>query len=389
MKRLFAPAIAVWVLYGTGQATAQTAHYEARKHYTTYNGPGREVPEPEGTQEIRLAYFGPADADHPEGGDAWLAARLAIEDANAAGGYRGFPFRLVPVWSENPWGTGVAHLARLVYSEPIWAVIGSIDGASTHLVEQVVAKARIPLVNPYSTDKTIHMANVPWMFSCVPGDHRLAEVLAQAVSTNEPWAMVSSTGHDSRVFVAELKKMLSRNGSGPSFHYWMSPTDSNPDIVNRLISARAPAVVIVAGSLETARLVKRLRTAGYSGTVFGGPSMGRRHFVEAAGTAGENVLFPLTGNALPESFSARFQKRYGRTTDFASIHTYDAVRLVADAVRRGGLNRARIRDALVELSPWAGHSGTVRWDPLGQNDRSVQLGTILEGRILPTAAVHH
>jgi ABC-type branched-subunit amino acid transport system substrate-binding protein len=111
--------------------------------------------------------------------------------------------------------------------------------------------------------------------------------------------------------------------------------------------------------------------------------MGRRHFIEAAGKAGEDVLFPLTGNVLPESFSTRFQKRYGRMVDYASIHTYDAVRLIIDAVRQGGLNRARIRDALVELSPWAGESGTVQWDPLGQNDRLVRLGTIHEGRVVP------
>ncbi len=389
MRHVVASAIAISLICGTGSAGAQTAHYEARKHHTSYNGPGREAPEPENLPEVRIAYFGPADADHPEGGDAWLAARLAIEDANAAGGYRGLPFRLVPVWSENPWGTGVARLARLVYSEPIWAVIGSIDGASTHLVEQVVAKARIPLINPYSTDKTIHLANVPWMFSCVPGDHRLAAVLSQALLANESWTLVSSTEHDSRVFVAELTGILSRYGSGPSSHCWTSPVESDLDIVNQLISTRVSAVVIVAGPLETARLVESLRTAGYSGSIFGGPAMGRRRFIEAVGKAGEDVLFPLTGNALPESFSARFQKRCGRTADYASIHTYDAVRLVTDAVRRGGLNRARIRDALVDLSPWAGESGTVQWDPLGQNDRPVRLGAVHEGRVLPTTAVHH
>ena len=163
----------------------------------------------------------------------------------------------------------------------------------------------------------------------------------------------------------------------------MNPTYIDRDIVNRLISNRVPAAVVVAGPFETARLVARLRTAGYTGSIFGGPSMGRRRFFETAGAAGENVLFPLTGNELCESFSARFQKRYGRTSDYASAHTYDAVRLITDAVRRGGLNRARIRDALVELSPWSGRSGMVRWDPLGQNDRAAGLGTIKEGRVVP------
>jgi branched-chain amino acid transport system substrate-binding protein len=377
------------VVLGTLAVSAQDVHFEARKHRTSYNGPGRDVPEPDDLHSIQIAYFGPANPDHLEGGDAWLAAELAIEDANAAGGYRGLPFRLVPVWSENPWGTGVARLARLVYSEPIWAVIGSIDGASTHLVEQVVAKARIPLVNPFSTDKTIHLANVPWMFSCVPGDHQMVGTMASALSENESWALVSTTDHDSRVFVAELTNMLSRNGSGPSAKFSLNASDGAQDIVDRLLSTRAPAIVIVARPLVTAALVEHLRAAGYSGSIFGGPSMGRRRFVEAVGTAGEDVVFPLTGNALSEKFSVRYQKRYGRTADYTSFHAYDAVRLVADAVKRGGLNRARIRDAIAELSPWTGESGTIQWDPLGQNDRSVRLGTIKKGRVVPASVSSH
>ena len=113
----------------------------------------------------------------------WCAACLAIEEANQAGGYEGLPFRLVPGWSGNPWGSGITAVTRMVYSQKVWAVIGGIDGPSTHLAEQVVAKARLPLLSPGSTDKTVNLANVPWMFSCVPDDHLLAPVL---VSWGQP-----------------------------------------------------------------------------------------------------------------------------------------------------------------------------------------------------------
>ncbi len=42
--------------------------------------------------------------------------------------------------------------------------------------------------------------------------------------------------------------------------------------------------------------------------------------------------------------------------------------LAAEAVRRGGLSaRARINDALRQLSPWEGVSGWIRWDNSGMN----------------------
>ena len=100
----------------------------------------------------------------------WCAASLAVEQANEAGGYRGLPFRLMPAWSDNPWGSGVKELTRLVFEDKIWAIVGGADGPTTHLAEQVAVKAGLPLINPVSTDKTVNLTNVPWIFSCTPQD---------------------------------------------------------------------------------------------------------------------------------------------------------------------------------------------------------------------------
>jgi ABC-type branched-subunit amino acid transport system substrate-binding protein len=112
----------------------------------------------------------------------WRAACLAIDQANQTGGYRGAPFRLVAGWAENPWGSGVTQITRMVYVHNVWAIIGGIDGPSTHLAEQVAAKARLTLLSPVCTDRTANLANVPWMFSCLPQDHLQAPVLAEAIA---------------------------------------------------------------------------------------------------------------------------------------------------------------------------------------------------------------
>jgi hypothetical protein len=41
------------------------------------------------------------------------------------------------------------------YEDKVWAIIGGIDGATTHLAEQVAAKAQLTLVNPVATDRSI------------------------------------------------------------------------------------------------------------------------------------------------------------------------------------------------------------------------------------------
>jgi ABC-type branched-subunit amino acid transport system substrate-binding protein len=374
-----------------GPNAPEEPFFQLRQHEAEYAGPGRDDPPPEQIDEILLGYFGPSDPAHPEGGDMWIAAQLAIQQANREGGYHGKPFRIVPRWSENPWGTGVAQVVRMVYRDKVWAIVGGIDGPSTHLAEQVVAKARLPLVSPVSTDKSANLANVPWLFSLAPGDHLLAPLLAEAIAEGvhqKRFVLVSATDHDSRLLTAELTRCLTARRMLPRYHYQSDPAaqDTAP-LVTRLLEAGPDAVVLVADGEHGARLLVAMRDAGFRGAVFGGPAMGKRRFPETAGDAAEGVRFPLlyTPPEPADEFTKAFKNRTGRLSDYAAAHTYDAFRLLVAAVRKGGLNRARIRDALGELSPWSGASGMVKWDPLGSNTRAPTLGTVRDGRVLAAA----
>jgi len=369
------------------QGEPNQPYFDARQQPMEYVGPGREEPEPANLREVRIGYFGPSDLAHPKGGDIWRAVSLAIEEANAEGGYRGLPFRVIPVWSENPWGTGVSKVARLAYYDKVWAMIGGIDGPSTHLAEQVVAKARLTLINPASTDKTVNLAGVPWMFSALPGDHLAAPVIGEALlARREAFVILAATDHDPHMFLVELRKFLATRGTGPIFEYeFKSRTQDFSELAERVARARAGAVVLLAGPIDSGRLLATLRDKGFTGQVLGGPWMGRRAFLAAAGSTSEGVLIPLLDDPATgfQSFAAKFQSRFDVFPDFATAQAYDATRLLITAIRKAGLNRARIRDAVQELSPWHGVSGTIVWDPVGQNMRKVRLGRIQRGRLLP------
>jgi ABC-type branched-subunit amino acid transport system substrate-binding protein len=336
---------------------------------------------------VRVAYFGPDDPAHATGGDLWLAASLAVEEINAAGGCRGLPLRLLPAWSENPWGTGISRLARMAYDDGVWAIIGSIDGASTHLAEQVVAKARLSLINPAGADSSVNLANVPWIFSCLPADDIQSAVLAEAITAGEGGeaiTLVSATDHDSRHTAAELKRYLAQRGEALPHHLEFHPGSGDPDELAGSVAATRPrSVVILAGPVESARVLRAIRASLPGATFYGGSAMGRRAFIERAGPSREGVLFPhpcdpSTGTS---SFATAFSDRFGAPPDCAAAQTYDAIHLTAAAINAAGLNRAQIRDALEALSPWKGVAGEIRWGSLGQNDRTVRMATIREGRV--------
>jgi branched-chain amino acid transport system substrate-binding protein len=317
----------------------------------------------------------------------WCAASLAIDEANKAGGYQGRPFRLVTGWSENPWGTGVTAVARMAYEEQVWAMVGGIDGPSTHLAEQVVAKARLVLMNPVASDKSINMASVPWMFSCVPLDDAQAEVLAEALAgqaRGEPFVVVSAVDHDSYVFTVELLKALKEHKLAPAYHFQCDLRD--PDsrtALDHVVRINPTSLVLVADVGSSAAALGQLRAKGYKGVVLGGPWMGRRRFVEEAGKAGEGVLFPYLcePSAKRDAFEERFAERFGRRPDYSAAHTYDALGLVIAAIRKGGLDRARIGEVVRETMSWQGVSGSVSWSPAGANLRRPRLGTISGGTV--------
>jgi len=387
----------------TRELLPRQVFFDARKHQTSYEGPGREERSPTDVKEVLIGYFGPGTPSHPEWGDMWSAACLAVEQANQTGGYKGLPFRLVAGWADNPWGSGATQVVRMAYVHQVWAVIGGIDGPSTHLAEQVAVKARFPLLSPASTDRTANLANVPWMFSPLPADHIQAPALACAIASHigeKPFLLVSAVDHDSHLFTVELTRSLAQYRLVPFYHYEFNPRERTIDgLVEEIVHANAHALVLIAGARESAQIICAVREKDFTGLIFGGPCMGRRSFLEQAGMAANDVVFPLLytpgkssnlsgpsllrcSNAGTGNFEEKFASRFGNRPDYLAAHTYDAVNLLIAAIRRAGLNRARICDEVRKLSPWQGVTGSINWDSLGSNSRPIGLGTIRNGHVV-------
>ena len=165
-------------------------------------------------------------------------------------------------------------------------------------------------------------------------------------------------------------------------------------MVSRIRDARCDVLVVLATPASTGRLVKGLRSAGYAGTVVGGPSAASSAFLESAGASARGVVYPssLAKGSRWEAFAQAYARRWQvpplgsdlkavldahltpsqvPPADEPAAYAYDAVKIVTAATRQAGLNRARIRDAVRELAPFEGASGVVRWDAQGRAERQV------------------
>jgi branched-chain amino acid transport system substrate-binding protein len=353
-----------------------------------FRGPGRGGADPD-VDEVRLGWFGPGDPDHPSGGEFWRGASLAVEELNREGGYQGKPFRLVPGWSDSPWAAGVVQVTRMAYEQHVWAILGAIDGASAHLAEQIALKAWVPLVTSGSTDGTANLASVPWFFSCLPSDERQAPrivgALAEAAGRGS-FAITAAAEHDAHAALVAVQRELGRRRLTPARLVEFDPRDPEPEaLAAQLVETKARALLVLAPPGAAGRLVAELRARGFDGAVVGGATLALNAFRRAAGAAAEGVLVPRLWQPTPEwdSFVRMYENRWGEPPDHAAGQSYDAVRLAAEAVRRAGLNRARIDDALRGLVPWTGVTGVVQWDALGRNERPVGLAVWRAGRLVP------
>ncbi|MFN8093099.1 MAG: ABC transporter substrate-binding protein [Vicinamibacteria bacterium] len=369
---------------GAVQAPAAAPYRAAPAEPLDFRGPGRDAPEPE-VAEVVIGWFGPGDPAHPDFGDYWRGATLALEQENAAGGYRGRPFRLEAAWSESPWTAGILGVTRLVYDRGAWAVIGGVSGTTTHLAVQLALKSHFTLLSPGSTDDTADDANVPWLFSLPPSDATIAEMLAEEASPPAGrLAVVAGADHDAHAALVALRRALGTRRAVPAALVEVPAEDADLASLARAALASSPTrVVVLASPVQAAAIVRAVRAAGFGGRLLGGAGLARAAFARAAGAAAEGVAAPaLVEPTLDAAFAGAYEARWGEPPDAAAALGADAVRVVAAAVRAAGLNRARIRDAVRALSPWSGASGRVSWNPRGRNERRPALATWHGGRLV-------
>jgi branched-chain amino acid transport system substrate-binding protein len=350
-----------------------------------FRGETGEEPEPD-VPEVALGWFGPDDPDHPAFGTSWRGALLALEEENATGGYRPAaagaplkPFRLLPVWSESPWQAGIGSLLRLVYDARLRAVIGGVDGTTTHLALQVALKSHFTLVTPGSSDASTERAHVPWLFSLVPSDEAQAAAIVPAVieaSGGRPFAVAASAEHEGHAALDAFTREWTKHDVAPGSLVHYPPGDVAPS-VSRVLASRPSAVLVLGPGPAAGAFARQLRAAGYGGALFGGGTATGRAFLAAAGEAAEGFVAPCWTVPGPpwDAFAAAYERRWRDSPDPMAASAYDAVRLVAAAVRRAGPNRARIRDAVAALVPWGGAAGPIRFNPVGRNVPPVWLGS--------------
>ena len=378
-------------------------------HPNVYLGAGRDIPDPIDLNEIRIGVLAPM-APHPQqlfGTRMLHGAQLAVEEANARGGYGGKPFRLMPHndydnWQANTvygdtrptnpdiWGSASDEVVKMVYDEKDWAIFGSISSESTHIALRVALRAEIPIVNSASTDPTIPETYIPWYFTDLQDDRVQSLTLARHIFTElglKRVALLRVNERYGRLGVPKFRDAARRLGHPVVIEQKYLPGDKDFSQQLKVIaSSRVDAIVLWADEIPAALILKQIRAAGMKQRVFGAYRTLGPDFLKEAGKDAEGfeAVFPYDPNRQDPmwvDFNRRFESRFQEKPDqFASL-AFDAMNALLDSICKAGLNRARIHDALANIEQYDGVTGHMIFDPNQKNIAPMYLGTVHQGAI--------
>ncbi len=377
---------------------------------TIWNGPGRNLPPPRNLTEVRIGFVGPIslhDPDYVMGTHMLQGVQLAIDEANARGGYGGKPFRLMlhddynnwqagavggNVRPTNPaiWGAGLDPAVQCIYDDKDWAIFGSISSETTHEMLRLALKAEIPIVNSASTDPTIPETSVPWYFTDLQDDRVQGYTLARRIYTQlglKSVAILRVNNRYGRMGIVKFHSASLRLGHPVIIEqtFTAGTTDFSRELRN-IQDSRADAIVLWTDEAPAAMILKQMRAMGMKQPVFGsyrtlGPTL-----LAQAGSAAEGfeAVFPYDPTRTDPNwidFNRRFEARFHEAPDQLASLAYDAMNILLDSICRAGLNRVRIQDALDDVRQYDGVTGHMVFDPNRKNVAPMYLGTVHDGKI--------
>jgi branched-chain amino acid transport system substrate-binding protein len=321
------------------------------------------------------------------GGDGVpLAAELAAEDINASGGINGRLLE-IEVVDEPPDVTpqdAITTAERLASDPGILAVIGH-GGSSTSLAGSQVYNARgVPQLAP-TTSSPLYTRAGPFSFRLVASDEHQAEFIAAHVKTLTPRPTVGIlyvNDDYGRALREVLVQRLRRDALLPAYDAPYLPGETFAEtidgILRSLVNARVDLLIWIGLSSELQQLrpvlrsrLPRVRVLASDGASFIGAAADLAPYADDWLVAYADMSAP---SPALQGVAARFAPLSGRGLTDAAALTYDAVGIVAEALRSGALTRQRIQRALTARATdgtvYSGITGNISFDENGDANPS-------------------
>jgi len=328
---------------------------------------------------------------------------MLTDQVNARGGVAGHKVKLIVKDTGGSPEKAVSFARQLIDEEKVFAILGPSTSGETMAVKGIAEEAKTLLVSLAAAEVIVNPV-APHVFKTAQKDSHAAALIFQDMKRRgiTRIAVFSSNTGFGKAGKEQIARLAPEYGIQIVLDevYDKAATDLSAE-ATKLKGANAQAVLN--WSIEPAQsiLVKNIRQLGLTLPIYQSHGFGNLAYVKAAGTAAEGVIFPLgrlaVADALPAgnpqkkvllAYRDAYQKKYGEEVSGFGGYAWDAFELLAAAVQKVGLDRAKVRTALESTEGFVGQSGIFKFSPADHNGLgmdSFEMLTVKDGKFVPLA----
>jgi len=344
------------------------------------------------SQSIRIGCITPLTGN----GAAYGAATkrgldLAAERINSSGGVNGQPVSIL--YEDDQMSGAVANnaLEKLTSIDKVPIIIGAFGSSVTLAIAPKAEQKKVVLFSASSTDDLIRDSG-DYIFRNVPPNRGQGKTAAEFAlgRLNTKTAAILQMNNDYGVSLGKAFRSAFQAGGGKI----VSDESYNPgssDFRAQLTKIRGfgPDLVFYPGHYqESGIILKQAKELGLKAIFLGGDGSYAPDLIILAGGAAEGSYYTVMAMGDPtndkdvQSFVSAFKNKYGEEPDSYSAYAFDAMNIIADAIRRGGYSADGIKGALYGLKDFKGVTGPTQFDSNGEVNKPYGVYKVQDGKFV-------
>lgn len=335
---------------------------------------------PKAPESIKIGINAPMTGDIPKVGEGTkFAAQMWLEDINAAGGIevggKKYKVELVIEDNESKAESAVKVATKMITEDEVLVIVGPQSSKQAIPAGGVANNYKTPMISPWSTNPAT-TKDRPFVFRGCFLDPFQGPVLANFIKEEFGYtkaAVLYDVASDYPKGLAEFFKEAWEkiNGAG-SVVAFESFTTKDVDFSSQLTKIRnSGAQVLFTPQYynEVALIVKQAHELGWDKPIVGSDSWGSAELIEHCGDDCDGLFFSThyaaaDAKGATKEFIDRYNKKHGYVPDDVGALTWDALRIVQQAIESVGkitgkieVDRQAVRDALAKIKEFDGITG--------------------------------